>query len=262
MYARDFFEDLILRLVQGTSIIAPQKMYVALLLGNPGDNGQYTEISYSGYARQEITFTEPTSASGAHSVQNQSTITFPESLESAGTVTHIGIFGNSPNAGTGDMYLYGELDDAISVISGVSPIFQEGSIKYTLSGKISSVYRQRILNVLRGTGITGFTPYFGCASGDVESGGTEFSGNGYSRVQIPFTAPVALSNSDAMAISNSAAIVTPYATAQWGTWSHTIVYDAQTGGNPFYLSARTQQNTIYKGGACGYDEGDLILTLN
>lgn len=261
MYARDYFEDLILRLVQGTSITAPQKMYVALLLGNPGDNGQYTEISYTGYARQEIVYTEPTSASGAHSVQNQDTITFPESHESAGTVTHIGIFGNSPNSGTGDMYLYGELDNAISVISGVSPIFQEGSIKYTLSGKISSTYRQRILNVLRGTGISGFTPYFGCASGDVESGGSEFSGNGYARVAIPFTAPANL-DSGAMAINNSAAIVTPYATAQWGNWSYTVIYDAQTGGNPFYLSARTQQNMIYKGGACGYNEGDLILTLN
>lgn len=260
MYARDYFESLILGLANGNSVLAPSKMYVALLLNNPGDNGQATEISYTGYARQEVVFTQPAAATGAHSIENQAVITFPESTESAGTVTHIGIY-DSPNSGTGNMYLYGQLDDAISVISGVSPIFQAGSIKYTLSGKMSSVYRQRVLNILRGTNCTGFTPYFGCANGDIESGGTEFAGNGYTRVQIPFTTPANL-DSGAMAINNNAAIVTPYATAQWGNWTHTVVYDAASGGNPFYLSARTQQNVIYKGGACGYDAGDLVLTIN
>jgi hypothetical protein len=261
MYARDFFEQKILGLANGTSILANTTgFYVALLLSNPGDNGSYTEIGYTGYARQQINFTEPAAATGAHSIQNSEIITFPESTETAGTVTHIGIF-DSPNVNTGNMWLYGELDDAISVISGVSPIFQIGSIKYTLSGKMSSTWRARILNILRGNGCTGFTPYFGCANGDVESGGSEFSGNGYARVAIPFTTPANL-DSGAMAIHNNAAIVTPYATAQWGTWSHTVVYDAPTGGNPFYLSARAQSNVIYKGGACGYDEGDLILTIN
>ena len=262
MYARDDFERMILNLANGVSInTIPSTIYVGLLLGDPGDNGQYTEISYAGYARQPITFTEPTPSTGAHSIQNRDKITFPESHEAAGTVQYIGIF-TSANTNTGVMLLYGDLDDDIQVISGVSPVFQEGSIKYTLSGKISSIWRVRILNTLRGGTATGFTPYFACASGDVESSvGAEFSGNGYQRVRILFTAP-ANNDSGAMAISNSETIVTPYATAQWGIWSHTVIYDAQTGGNPFYLSARTQNNTIYKGGACGYNEGDLTLTLN
>lgn len=258
MFARDYFESLILGLANGNSIIAPAKMYVALLLNNPGDNGQATEITYTGYARQEIAFTTPAAATGSHSIENQSIITFPEATESAGTVSHIGIYDSLTG---GNMWLYGQLDDAISVISGVSPIFQAGAIKYTLSGKMSSVYRARVLNLLNGNNCTGFTPYFGCANGDIESGGNEFSGNGYARVQIPFTTPANL-DSGAMAINNSAAIVTPYATAQWGNWSHTVIYDAQSGGNPFYLSQRTQINTIYKGGACGYDAGDLVLTIN
>lgn len=264
MYARDDFERMILNLANGISInTIPSTIYVGLLLGDPGDNGQYTEISYTGYARQAITFTEPTAGTGSHSIQNQSQIVFPESHESAGTVQFIGIF-TSANANTGTMLLYGDLDDDIAVTSGVSPTFQEGSIKYTLSGKISSTWRQRILNTLRNTPATGFTPYFGCASGDVESGGTEFSGNGYNRVQIAFTTPANLGsgNSGPMAINNSAAITTPYATAQWGNWSHTVIYDAATGGNPFYLTARSQTNMIYKGGACGYNSGDLVLTID
>lgn len=266
MYARDDFERMILNLAKGTSInTIPATLYIALLLGDPGDSGQYTEISYTGYARQVITFTEPTAAGpGAHSIQNANTITFPESQESAGTVQFIGIF-TSANANTGTMLLYGDLEDDIAVTSGVSPIFQEGSIKYTLSGKIGATWRTRILNTLRGTAATGFQAYLGCASGDVESGGAEFSGNGYQRVQIPFSTPANLDPSAAkspMAMNNTAAVVTPYATAQWGSWSHTVVYDAQTGGNPFYLSARTQSNLIYKGGACGYDTGDLILTID
>lgn len=265
MYARDDFERMILNLAKGISInIIPAQLYVGLLLGNPGDNGSYTEISYTGYARQLITFTEPTAGTGSHSIQNQNTITFPKSHETASRVTHIGIFTN-PNANTGTMLLYGDLDEDIEVTSGVSPIFHEGNIKYTLSGKIGSTWRVRILNTLRGSTATGFTPYFACASGDVESGGTEFSGNGYQRVPITFSTPANIDASisqSPMAISNSAAIVTPYATAQWGNWSHTVVYDAAIGGYPFYLSARAQSNMIYKGGACGYDTGDLILTLN
>lgn len=263
MYARDDFERMILNLANNTSINAISQVYVGLLLGNPGDSGAYTEISYTGYTRQAITFTEPTAGTGSHSIQNSATITFPESQETASRVTHIGIF-TSANMNTGTMLLYGELQDAIDVTAGVSPIFQEGSIKYTLSGKIGSTWRVRILNVLRGSGCTGFNAYFGCASGDVEAGGSEFSGNGYSRVQIPFTAPANLdsSTSSPMAINNNAAIVTPYATAQWGNWVYTVVYDAQSGGNPFYSSRRTTENMIYKGGACGYDAGDLILTLD
>ena len=258
MYARDYFESAILGLANGNSITAPAKMYVALLLNNPGDSGAATEISYSGYQRQEIAFSAPAAASGAHSIENEAIITFPESTESAGTVSYIGIYDSLSG---GNMWLYGQLDDAIAVTSGVSPVFQPGSIKYTLSGKMSSVYRVRILNALRSTSCTGFSPYLGCASGDVEAGGAEFTGNGYARVPIVFTAPDNL-DSGAMAIHNNTDVVTPYATAQWGTWSHTIVYDAQTGGNPFYLSARNQSNVIYKGGACGYREGDLILTIN
>lgn len=258
MYARDYFESAILGLANGNSITAPSKMYVALLLNNPGDSGTATEISYSGYARQEVSFTAPAAASGSHSIQNDAKITFAESSESAGTVTHIGIY---DSASGGNMWLYGQLDDAIAVTSGVSPVFQIGAIKYTLSGKMSSTYRAKVLNTMRGTNCSGFTPYLGCASGDIESGGSEFTGGSYARTSITFTTPANL-DSGAMAINNSATVVSPTATAQWGTWSHTVIYDASTGGNPFYLSARNQSNVIYKGGACGYNAGDLVLTIN
>lgn len=260
MYARDYFESLILGLAKGTSIVAPSQMYVALLLNNPGDNGSATEISYNGYQRQAIDFSEPAAGAGSHSIENSDLIIFDEATESAGLVSYIGIYDSLT---AGNMWLYGQLTDSINVISGVSPIFQAGSIRYTLSGKMSSVYRARVLNLLNGYGITGFTPYLGCASGDVDSGGSEFSvaNTGYARVEIPFSTPANL-ESGAMAIHNTASIVTPYATANWGNWSHTVVYDAASGGNPFYISARSQSNAIYKGGACGYDEGNLVLTIN
>lgn len=262
MYARDDFESMVLSLAKNISIQAVAKMYVGLLVVDPGESGAYSEISYTGYTRREITFTEPTPGTGSHSIQNTAIITFPECHESAGTVTHIGIFG-SPNPNTGTMYLYGDLDEDIVVNSGVSPVFQAGSIKYTLSGKIGSTWRTRILNFFRGNPITGFVPYFGCANADIETaGGTEFTSGSYARVQIPFSTPAPLDSGGAMEIHNSSAIVTPYATAQWGEWYNTIVFDASSGGNIFYSSPRSQRNTIYKGGACGYEEGNLVLTLN
>jgi hypothetical protein len=49
----------------------------------------------------------------------------------------------------------------------------------------SQTYSDAVLNVLRGTGITGVSPYLGLfsvAPGDDASPGTELAGSGYSRL--------------------------------------------------------------------------------
>lgn len=265
MYARDFFETAILNLANNQTISHPSKMYVALLYSNPGESGAYAEVNYQGYARQEISFSAPVSGTGSHYIQNSEMITFAESTETAQTATHIGIFDNA-NSNTGNMWLYGALDQTIAITPGVSPIFQIGSIKFTLSGKISSAYRVKILNTLRGEDgedCAGFIPYFGCAIGDIDvSVNNEFSGTNYSRVQISFSTPDNLS-SGAMAIHNTDTFATDYAGSNWGSWAYTVVFDNSTvgSGGAFYYSSRTPNN-IYKGGACGYNAGDLVLTIN
>jgi hypothetical protein len=57
----------------------------------------------------------------------------------------------------------------------------------------SQPYSDAVLNVLRGTSITGVSPYLGLfsvAPADDSSAGTELAGNGYARQAIVFDAPV------------------------------------------------------------------------
>jgi hypothetical protein len=61
-----------------------------------------------------------------------------------------------------------------------------------MPGKSQS-YSDAVLNVLRGTSITGVSPYLGLfsvAPADDSSAGTELAGNGYARQAITFAAPV------------------------------------------------------------------------
>ena len=67
MYASNYLETAIINLMRGTSLQAPTGLYVGLFLSDPTDTGTAgTEVSYTGYARQPITF----QLDGTSSIQN------------------------------------------------------------------------------------------------------------------------------------------------------------------------------------------------
>ena len=71
MYACDYLENGFLNVLRGTTFAAPTKVYLALFLNDPGETGaQGTEISYAGYARMEIVFSEPAATNGGIGIQN------------------------------------------------------------------------------------------------------------------------------------------------------------------------------------------------
>lgn len=70
MYATNHFEEIMLNLARGISASAPETMYLALYLNDPGDDGAGTEVSYSGYARQPITFSAPAASGNGYAMQN------------------------------------------------------------------------------------------------------------------------------------------------------------------------------------------------
>ena len=175
MYASNYFETAMLNLMRSTSITAPGTMYLALFLSNPGDSGtDGTEITYTGYQRQAITFTAPTASGSGLAMENTALISFPESASSAGSVTYVAVFDNSTG---GNMWLYGQLDTPLNVQTGVSPVFRAGSVKWIWSGNLSTYYRTAIMNTLRGTNCSGFAPYVALCNGDPTGAGNEFSGN-------------------------------------------------------------------------------------
>lgn len=91
-----------------------------------------------------------------------------------------------------------------------------------------------ILNhVLRGVAFSApagvYVALFTSAPGEA-GGGTEVAGNGYVRQSITFGAPASGQ------VSNSADILFPTATADWGTITSFAIFDAPTAGNMLYYA--------------------------
>ena len=113
MYACDYLETGFLNVLRGVTFAAPTKVYLALFLNDPGDSGAAgTEISYAGYARMEIAFSEPAASNGGIGIQNLSDITFAAPADPAGTVTHIAIMDSLVG---GNMLARSELTESLVI---------------------------------------------------------------------------------------------------------------------------------------------------
>jgi hypothetical protein len=86
-------------------------------------------------------------------------------------------------------------------------------------------------------------------------GGTEVSGNGYTREAVTFT----VSGNNA---SNDAAIEFPTATGSWGTITHAAVFDASTSGNMIAYASLTASKVIDTGDVLRVPTGDLDINLD
>lgn len=264
MYATDYFEKAILNLMNGVAIDPNTwnngaKVFLALFMSNPGDTGlEGYEVQYDGYHRQEITFSQPTSADTGLAMENLYQISFTECAINVGTVTHIAVMDSISG---GNMLLYGQLDSPLNVQSGITPIFRSGSIKFIFSGNLSNYYRTAIMNTLRGQIVSGFTPYMGLCNGNPEGSGSEFSGYGYRRVQCSMSSPAEQPNGTTM-VSNVNEVITDEATGNWGTLSYVCLYDALSDGHPFAIVPLNSSFNVTSQNAVGFHVGSLRFNIN
>jgi hypothetical protein len=259
MYATNYFENAMLNVMRGTSITAPAAMYLALFLSNPGDTGtDGTEITYSGYARQAVTFSAPTVSGSGLMIENTALISFPEATTSAGTVTYVAVYDSLSG---GNMWLYGQLDTALTVQTGVSPVFRAGSVRWIWTGNLTTYYRTAIMNTLRGTNCSGFSPYVGFCNGDPTGSGSEFSGNNYARIAVTMTAPAQQSSGTALS-QNTADVLSSVATGNWGTLNTVAIFDAQSSGNAYGVINLGTSYNVTSGYAVGFHAGALQFNIN
>ena len=101
---------------------------------------------------------------------------------------------------------------------------------------------------------TKYIGLFTAAPGET-GGGTEVSGNGYTRKSIAFATSGATT-------SNNAAVEFPTATGTWGTITHVGVFDAATSGNLMVYATLTASKTVASGDVFRVPSGDLDITLN
>lgn len=82
-------------------------IYAALYTNDPTDLDVGTEVSGGAYARQAVTFSEPTQdAEGKAVISNSNEVVFPTATSDWGTITHVGF--RSAATG-GNLLFYGPL---------------------------------------------------------------------------------------------------------------------------------------------------------
>jgi len=88
-------------------------------------------------------------------------------------------------------------------------------------------------------------------------GGTEVSGNGYSRQTVAFDA----ASTPGGTTANSGAVTFTAAGGSWGTITHIGIHDASTSGNLLWHGAMTASKTIADGDTLEFATGNIDLTI-
>lgn len=259
MYATNYFETAFLNVMKGITFTAPSKVYVGLYISDPTETGQAgTEVSYSGYTRMQIGFTEPAPESGGIGIKNDSQITFPTSPTNAGTITHIGILDSQV---AGNMLAYGQLTEALVIGENEAPILLPQEIVFFFSGNLSTAYKTKALNIFRGQSISGVTPHFALFKGNPDSGGAELSGANYARVALTFSSPRE-TESGQMEISNTNQTNFNRPSTDWGSWTYSAIYSAASSGEPIWVLERSPAKDIKKGYMPTIAENAIRVAIN
>jgi len=88
-------------------------------------------------------------------------------------------------------------------------------------------------------------------------GGTEVSGNGYTRQAVTFAA----ASTPGGTTSNTGSVTFTAAGGSWGSISHIGLHDASTSGNLLWHGAMTAAKTIADGDTLEFAIGNIDLTL-
>lgn len=121
----NFAENEMLDHMLGTgAYTAPSNVFLSLWTSDPTDAGSGTELSGSGYARQDINF----GASSGGVATSSGVVTFPTSTGSWGTITHIGIH---DAASSGNLLFHGALTASKAIGSGDVMQIANGAITIT-----------------------------------------------------------------------------------------------------------------------------------
>ena len=131
-------------------------------------------------------------------------------------------------------------------------------------GSYSDYLENKFLDHIFGCGTRNFTPpsdiYVALSTADpTDSGGglAEPSGGSYARIQ---TDENDWGTAASGALSNAEDILSPVATANWGTITHFALFDAASGGNMLAHGALTASQAIGIGDRLRFAAGDLDVS--
>ncbi|MEL7145686.1 MAG: hypothetical protein AAFO69_04905, partial [Bacteroidota bacterium] len=233
----DYAENKIVDLITGAAAFAaPVGIYLSLHTGAIGENSSANEVSGNGYARQQVSFTAPTS----RRVESTAQIDFLPSGGGFGTVTYVGFW----DAATGgNLIAYDEITDTngdpapIVTEDGTIFSFDAGNFAFEISSSnVSDYLADALLNhVFRATSFTSpATLRYGLYENTpgADNSGTELSGTGYSRQAASFG-----SSSDGQAVSTGAIQFPAITDGSDPVSAHFGMLDAASGGNLLFFGS-------------------------
>jgi hypothetical protein len=252
-YAENKFIDLVMA---ETAFSSPAAVYVGLCSA-AADTG-VTEVAYTDYARQAITF----GAVAARAITQSALVTFPQCGATGATADFYGIF---DAATAGNLLAWGALGVQKVIVSGNTQTIPSGQVVLTVSaGGMSDYLAGKCLNhIFRATAYTAPTDrYLALTTVDITdsmtgSTITEPSGSGYER-----------KTSGAWTVTGGSAVNAAdedfaAATGSWGEITSAAVLDAATAGNLlFYDAAPTGQGqTPTSGDTVSFPAGDFAVSV-
>jgi len=253
------FEQLILNTMRGITAVAPANVYVALFLSDPTETGVAgTEADYTGYVRQTLELDTPTASGTTVTCKNTSQITFPTPAANVGTVTHAAIMDAQTG---GNVLIYKQLDNPITLTNEISPRFAVGDITLSMAGgNLTPAFKQKIMNYLRVQNIDGFEPHLALFGGDPTANGAELAGTDYARLKLVFDAPSEqVSGQMRMVNTNNAQ---SNAAQNWGAWTHSVIMDAATGGNRVWYMQNQATYNMKNGARVYVNAQNIALAVN
>lgn len=264
MYACKAYADNIINMFRGTAFSYGTRKYLALFTNNLtrlGTDG--TEASFSGYARQEITFARDKDKVGR--IYNTKPITFSNS-GTAQTIRYIGVYTNSQPGTFTNPILWGPLATPLDLEGDVR--FDADSISWEMSGLFGDELRKKVTDPIIGSSNSGYlrSVYVALYENDPKSGGSEIektidgTSSGYSRVTLTtsnFTAPQ--DDEDGYSYTNlgSTLTLTTEAKTSWGNVGYVGLMSSATSGYLYASFALQQGITVDSGDSVRIPEGSL-----
>lgn len=103
--------------------------YIALFTADPGEAGSTTnEADYTGYARVAVARSGAGWTVSGDTGDNDAAIAFGECTAGSNTVTHVALMSASSG---GTMYVYGALNSALAISTGITPQIAAGALDIT-----------------------------------------------------------------------------------------------------------------------------------
>jgi len=195
-----------------------------------------TETDYAGYARTSFTGSSLFAAASSRTVSQNTLLTLQAATGvSTSDISHWAIVDAATN---GNMLAFGAFTSSWNVVSGNTPKIASGEIEISIgasSGAGFTDYSVHKMLDLMFRAAAWTTPssaiYCGLSTAtltDSSTSGTEPSGNGYAREQVPTSSMDAASSG---VTTNNTAITFDTPTGSWGLVVSLIIMDAATSGN-------------------------------